>query len=138
MKLGAFGARPAGLFVFSLAALAGGCNSDDAGRLARVGRKVVAKVEALTGNADSKLTKGLQALRGEWDEAPVDGRVAARLRWDKELADAQIEVFSEGGVLKLRGTVHDLAQRRRAVELAESTAGVQQIVDILEVPAEAP
>lgn len=139
LKWGAFGLRPAGLVLgLSGAALVAGCSGDDADRLARVGRKVVARLETLTDNADGKLTKGLQALRGEWEEAPVEGRVAARLRWDRDLATLRIEVSSEGGVVTLRGTVPDLAQRRRAVELAESTTGVRQVVDALVMPAPSP
>ena len=139
LKRGAFGLGPAGLaLLLGGMALAAGCSGEDADRLARVGRKVVARLETLTGNADGKLTKGLQALRGEWDQAPVDGRVAARLRWDRALAALRLEVSSEGGVVTLRGTVQDLAQRRRAVELAESTTGVQRVVDALDLPAPSP
>jgi osmotically-inducible protein OsmY len=36
-------------------------------------------------------------------------------------------------VIELKGTVHNLGERRRAVELAESTTGVEQVKDLLEV-----
>jgi hypothetical protein len=121
-----------------MAAFLCGCNNDDADRLARVGRMAALKLEALTGISDGKLTKGLQAIRGEWDAAPPHARVSCRLRWEKELAEAQIDVTGSGGTVELRGTVHDLAQRRRAVEIAESTVGVEAVTDSLEVPAAEP
>jgi osmotically-inducible protein OsmY len=60
--------------------------------------------------------------------------VSARLSWDKSLAGVPVQVRANGGRVELHGTVPDLTQRRRAVELAESTAGVTEVVDALQVP----
>ncbi len=72
------------------------------------------------------------------DETSLDARVSIRLRWDKNLADMPIQVSSKGAVVELKGAVRDLDQRRRAVEIAESTAGVEKVVDALETPAPVP
>ena len=61
------------------------------------------------------------------------GRVSARLRWDKSLVDAKIEVSEAGTTVELKGTVGEPAQKQRALELAESTAGVEKVTDSLEV-----
>jgi osmotically-inducible protein OsmY len=109
-----------------------GCSGQDADRLARVGRTAAAKAEDLTGGARNRLTGGWQALRGSWAEATPDSRVAARLHWDKSLAGAAIQVSSPGnGQVRLQGTVADLSQRRRAVELAQATLGVEEVLDEL-------
>ena len=63
----------------------------------------------------------------------LDTRVAARLRWDKALVNHKIEVTAADGVVELKGKVGDLIQRRRAVEIAQSTAGVNEVRDSLEV-----
>ena len=57
--------------------------------------------------------------------------MAARLRWDKQLADTAIEVVPAGAGVELRGKVRNLEQRRRAVMLADSTAGVEGVKDSL-------
>jgi hypothetical protein len=112
-----------------LLALTAGCTREDSDRLARVGRKAVEKTEFLRGN----LATGLEGLRSNLDEVGLDARVAYRLRWDRSLADSPIGVYAHGRVIELKGTVHNLDERRRAVELAESTTGVEQVKDLLEV-----
>jgi hypothetical protein len=63
---------------------------------------------------------------------PLDARVRWRIRWDKALAGADIQVDSPtGGVVQLRGVVNDLTRQRRAVELAETTEGVDKVVSEL-------
>jgi osmotically-inducible protein OsmY len=115
-----------------------GCDSQDTNRLARAARCVAAKFESVTGNADDKLTAGLQAFRTDLNEMSLDTRISARLRWDKSLAGSKIQVRANGGVVELKGAVGDLAQRRRAVQLAESTVGAVQVTDLLEVPTSEP
>jgi osmotically-inducible protein OsmY len=121
-----------GWLLVGLVGMACGCDNDDASRLARVGQKAVAKAGGLGAGANQKLATGLHALQGDLDESALDARVAARLRWDKTLADTTIEVRAEGGEVQLSGKVANLAQRRRAVELAESTLGSEKVTDGLE------
>ena len=45
---------------------------------------------------------------------------------------------SNQGEVELKGKVNDLMQRRRAVELTDSTAGVEKVVDQLELPEREP
>ena len=40
-----------------------------------------------------------------------------------------------GKEIELKGKVQDLTQRRRAVELAETTAGVEKVTDLLQTEA---
>jgi osmotically-inducible protein OsmY len=126
--------KTVGWFAAGIGLLVCGCSNEDADQLARVGKITAAKVESLTGGNDKFLT-GWQAVRGDLSDLGLDARVATRLRWDKNLADAHIEVRVKDGQVELTGTVADLAQRRRAVELAESTAGAGKVVDALEVKA---
>src|SRR5262245_49776364 len=119
--------------LLGLALLGAGCSREDTERLAKVGRRVAASAESL--GADCR-----DALGGRWDglcavadHAGVEARVAARLRWDKGLAGSAIKVQASGGTVELKGTVRSLAQRRRAVDLAESTAGAEQVSDDLQV-----
>ena len=115
----------------ALACAAAGCGQD-ADCLARVGTKSAAKLGAMTGGARARLSDGWQAVRGSVGEATLNSRVAVRLRWDKELAGADVQVQSPApGVIRLRGTVANLAQRQRAVALARSTQGVEVVTDEL-------
>jgi osmotically-inducible protein OsmY len=116
-----------------LALSAGGCQAKDSDTLARIGRKTAGKVEALVGPR-GHLAGGWEVLRGSLSDGALDSRVAARLRWDRYLAEADIQAHSPApGVVRLRGTVADAAHRQRALELARSTAGVEQVLDELTV-----
>jgi hypothetical protein len=133
LKMGAIQKGRTGSIGMILLALAAGCNSDDTERLGRVGHKLAVRAESITGEADGRLNRGWQAMRGELAELALDGRVITRLRWDKNLEGAQIQVTAQDGVLELKGLVRDVNQRRRAVELAESTVGVAKVHDGLEL-----
>ena len=122
-----------GWLVAFFAVVVVGCSDQDTERLARVGQKVAGKIHGMAGGADTKLAIGLQAMRANWSDASLENRVSARLRWEKQLAEVRVEVKSAGnGVIELKGTVANLQQRRRAVELAEMTEGVERVVDALE------
>jgi hypothetical protein len=108
--------------------LAAGCSRQDTERLARVGRRMAGHAEALTGELREGLGSGWQGLGG-----PLEARVAARLRWDRGLTDTAILVEVSGNTVELKGKVRDLTQRRRAVELAQSTDGVEQVNDQLQI-----
>jgi hypothetical protein len=125
--------RSGGWVLLGLAALAAGCNRQDTERLARVGRRVVAKAEALTSDLRENLGDGWKGFCASTELAGLEARVAARLRWDKGLTDAAVTVHATGGDVELKGTVHDPTQRRRAVELAESTAGVEKVTDSMQL-----
>lgn len=112
-----------------------GCGEQDAERLSRIGRLVADRAQVLTAGAN-KLADGWQAMRGDLDDAALDARVSSRLRWDKNLAGVTVEVHAEGSIITLRGAVADVAQRRRAIELAESTAGVEKVNDQMHVPGQ--
>lgn len=110
-----------------------GCNQD-ADRLTRVCEKVAAKFEGVTEGMRDKVQHGWGAVRGSLDEASFDERVALRLHWDHDLEGAAIVVTLDGpGVVRLSGEVIDLTQRRRAVGLAQTTRGVEQVLDELRV-----
>ena len=114
--------------------LVGGCGNQDADRMVRVGRLSLGKLEGLTGETRAKLSNGWQAVRGSLSDTSLDSRVLTRLRWDKGLAGTAVQVDTPGtGVVRLQGTVADDQQRRRAVDLAESTQGVEKVVDELTV-----
>jgi osmotically-inducible protein OsmY len=108
-----------------------GC-SQDVDRLSRICRKTVEKFDGATAGLRDKLDNGWGAVRGSVSETSLDSRVALRLRWDKDMAGAEVAVSLVGpGAIELTGTVANLTQRRRAVELAQTTIGVESVVDRL-------
>ena len=108
-----------------------GCSNNDQEHLARAAGKAREKIKNAGGESGRGLTTG-------WQSVALDARVSARLRWDKILSGEKIQVQANGSVIELKGAVHDLIQRRRAVELAESTVGAEQVIDQLEVPTQEP
>lgn len=127
----AMGKRRRRWLVAFFAVVAVGCSDQDTERLARVGQKVAGKVHGMAGGADTKLAIGLQAMRANWSDASLENRVSARLRWEKLLDGASIQVHAAGNTVELKGIVSDLGQRRRAIDLAQSTTGVEKVVDVL-------
>ncbi len=118
--------------ILVLAPLLCGCDTQDTARLAKVGKLTLTKVQTLADD-QAKLFPGLQPWHYDGNQQDLGGRVEARLHWDKGLADAKIAVTVKDGKVALSGKVADLTQRRRAVELAESTVGADLVVDLLEV-----
>ena len=113
--------------VFVIALGAAGCSQQDTDGLARVGKKIVAQGASAAGPLRDRFDSGVRGL------ASVRERVQSRLQWDKQLADVSIEVHVAAGEVELRGNVKTDEQRRRAVELAEMTLGVERLVVQLQV-----
>lgn len=123
--------------ILALALTSCGC-SKDADRLAGVFRKTSAKFDGVTEGLRDKLHNGWGAVRSSLSEASLDSRVSLRLRWDSEMTGAEVQVSLTGpNAVELKGDVADLAQRRRAVELAQTTTGVENVVDNLRIETDA-
>jgi hyperosmotically inducible protein len=122
--------------LLSAAIAATGCSKHDTERLARLSQKISARMESIGDGATCTLHGGWQGFRAHQDDGGIDARVASRLRWDKELADTRLQVEAETGTVTLKGKVENLAQRQRAVALAESTTGVEKVIDELKLPEE--
>jgi len=123
--------------VLSLALTSCGCNQD-ADRLARIFHKVSARFDGVTEGLRDKLHNGWGAVRSSVSETSLDSRVSLRLRWDSDMAGSDVQVRLTGsGVVELTGVVADLTQRRRAIELAGTTFGVENVLDRLRVEADA-
>lgn len=79
------------------------------------------------------LATPLDALRRELPTQPADA-VRARIAADKRLTGLDVTVAGDGGTVRLRGVVPSADVRKVAVDLAETTAGVEQVIDELAVP----
>jgi hypothetical protein len=106
--------------------LVAGCSQQDTDAMTGIGKKLA----ALAGDLKANLGSGWQ---GVYNGMGLEARVAARLHWDKSLAEATIHVKAAGAEIELKGTVHNQDQRRRALDLAETTAGVERVTDSLEL-----
>lgn len=122
------------LVVFLLA----GCNRQDTECLARIGKRVLERSQSATTEFGERVHGGLRELRGE---AEVKDHVVERLRWDKGLVDLKLDVEVKERKATLRGAVNNPDQKRRAVELVQTTVGIEEVVDevtLAEAPATAP
>ncbi len=109
---------------------AAGCSRQDSECLARITRKVAARVGDVTGEVKDTLGTGWQNVYGELG---LEARVSARLRWDKSLAEAAIEVTAQGNDIELNGTIKDPVQRQRALDLTATTTGVEKVTEHLQL-----
>jgi osmotically-inducible protein OsmY len=90
------------------------------------------------GEAIEQVSSGVQQAWQQVKEAGnrmgVEARVYARLRWDKAIHSATIDIeVPKAGTVVLKGSVADAAAKKKAVELANDTIGVEQVVDQLAV-----
>ena len=115
------------LRLLPLLVLLAGCVKQDAEILARVGRKFADKAQAATADLREKIP-----FRS--NNAPSD-LVRQRIDSDKSLQSAKIQVVAAGTDVELQGTVN-ADEKRRAVELAESTRGINKVVDSLQLAVE--
>jgi osmotically-inducible protein OsmY len=126
------GYREAGWLALVL--LAAGCSREDTDRLGRVGRLTAAKLDAAAGGARGRLLSGWQAVRGSLGDTTPESRVWLRLSWDKMLAGSHVRVTAAApGVVRLEGSVVTFDQQSRAVGLAHTTEGVEEVIDALSV-----
>jgi osmotically-inducible protein OsmY len=123
----------------AVAALAAsGCGSD-AEILARVGRKVMSKLEAAGRETAGQLTPRWEMDRAAETEPALDARVAHRLAWDQALAGTAIEVrLVDEKTVELTGQAMNMNQRQRAADLAQTTTGVEKVIDSLTLPEAKP
>jgi hyperosmotically inducible protein len=134
--MGDRGKRSRGRWLAYLVLLLAGCDGQDADRLAKIGAKVVDRLQARTTGGSGRWSDSLQSIRGGLGEFALDAKVSARLRWDKDLDGTSIQVAATGnGVVKLTGTVPSLELRQHAIHLARTTIGVSNVVDELQVPS---
>ncbi len=105
------------------------CNRQDTDGLGRIGRKVLDRTQVAVSPLREKFDHTLKGIGA----TSVKDRVQQRLQWDKALAETSIAVTVSDNVVQLKGNLKNAEQRRRALELAESTVGVDRVTDELQV-----
>jgi len=113
------------LLVLSIA----GCSQQDTDGLRRIGRKALDRTMAAASPLREKFDHTLKGI----GTAGVKERVQQRLQWDKGLAETSIVATATDNVVHLKGSLKNADQRRRAIELAESTTGVERVTDEMQV-----
>jgi len=100
------------------------------------GERLGAQLDRGIDRLSEEFKEGWDSLRKAVDKMGVQGRVYSRLRWDKALAQSAIDVdVEDDSSVVLRGRVDTVETRNRAVQLAEDTVGVEQVLDQLTVQA---
>ena len=115
------------------ALLHAGCNRQDTESLSRVGRKIADHARKSTGDVGTRLDLTWLGAR---KEPGLQEKVQERLRWENTLTEVKFEVAVRQGEVELKGKVASPLQRQRAIELVETLAGVERVVDAIEVGEE--
>jgi hyperosmotically inducible protein len=66
-------------------------------------------------------------------DSVITGKVKAGMAVDQTVKAARIEVSTSGGVVTLTGNLETQVEKDRALEIARSTGGVEDVVDMLSV-----
>jgi osmotically-inducible protein OsmY len=112
------------------ALLSVGCVRQDTEILARVGRKLADRAQSSTAGLRDKLPFRMTTASAE---SSLANRVQQRFATDKLLAATTIDIVARGDEIELTGTVDREEQKRRAVDLAETTQGAEKVVDSVQV-----
>jgi hypothetical protein len=102
------------------------------------------RIEEGAGRLAEEVREAWAKARRQVDELGVQGRVYGRLRWDKALADDPINVEVEKkstddeSTVILTGRVPDESARKKALELAQDTVGVREVIDRLQIAPRPP
>ena len=120
------------LFLVIVGGALGFSKSSDAEVLTRVGKTGAAKVTGAMPPA-AQLAGPLAATK-TGALLPIEDRVRLRFQTDKALEGANITVIAEGSEVRLRGEVGNALVRARAVELAQTTSGVEKVTNELVEP----
>ena len=107
----------------ALLLLAVGCNRQDTDCLSRIGRKLAAHAKAGSGEVGAKIDLSWAGKR----EPSLQDKIHDRLRFENTLTDVAFEVHVNGKEIDLKGSVKTALQRQRAIELAETVAGVEKV-----------
>ena len=110
-----------------------GCARQDTEILTRVGRKLAGKAQTSTAGLREKVPFRLTTTTAEPALADL---VKQRLASDKLLAATSLEVQATGTDVELKGVVDRDDHKRRALDLAESTQGVERVVDSIQIRPE--
>ena len=120
----------ASAIVLAFVMMSAGCNRQDTECLSRIGRKVAVHTKRNTGDIGSKLDV---SWAGAKREPTLQEKVQDRLRWENTLTDVTFDVSVKDKQVELKGTVKTAQQRQRALELAETLAGVDKVTDAITV-----
>ena len=120
------------LFVVIVGGALGFSKKSDADVLTRVGNTGARKVMVAMPQAN-RLAGPLAATK-TGSLLAIEDRVRLRFQTDKALEGANITVIAEGPEVRLRGEVGNALVRARAVELAQTTAGVEKVTNELVEP----
>jgi len=112
------------------ALLSAGCVRQDTEILSKVGRKLAERAQSSTAGLRDKLPFRIATAGAELSLAD---RVQQRFATDKLLAATTIDVVTRGAEIELKGAVDREEQKRRAVDLAETTQGAEKVVDSVQV-----
>lgn len=100
------------------------------------GERLGAQLDRGIDRLSEEFKEGWDSLRKAVDKMGVQGRVYSRLRWDKAFVNSAIDVdVKDDSSVVLRGRVDTVEARKRAVQLANDTVGVEQVLDELTVQA---
>ena len=114
------------------------------GQAQETGKRVGEKLDQAGRNLRGGLNKAGQEAKDRFASAKtsvqnmgVESRVYGRIHWDKALNDATIELStSQNGVITLNGSVANAKAKARALELAQETVGVTEVIDQLGIRPE--
>src|SRR5215472_4735365 len=98
------------------------------------GQSVGQKIGEAIDQVSSGVQQAWQQVKEAGNRMGVQARVYARLRWDKAIHSSTIDIdVPKAGTVVLKGSVADAAAKKKAVELANDTVGVEQVIDQLAI-----
>jgi len=90
-------------------------------------RTLSEKAREGTAKAGETAREGARELGGTLSDATITARVKAALLAEQAVDGSRVRVETHGGVVTLSGSLSDLKEVERAIEIAQSTEGVKSV-----------
>lgn len=116
--------------LLGFALIATGCNRHDAEVLSRIGKRVATHARNGVGEVGSKVDLSWAGAR---KEPSLQEKAQDRLRYENTLTEFHLEVIGKEKEIELKGVVATPSQKQRAIELTETIAGVERVIDSIQV-----
>jgi len=96
--------------------------------------KIAEKTSVAATKIGEKTAVAATKVERRVNETTLSAKIKAKLALDDDIKARAIDVTTHGTTVTLSGTVASKAERARAVDVARQTAGVDRVVDELQIP----
>ncbi len=110
-----------------------GCDEKELQKIRKVGDKALDKAGQLALDAWNKMQRPGIEPTATTESYSLVQKIQFRIQWDQQLTEVPIQISVEHNQVKLNGEVPSEELKKRALDLVQSTKGVEKVIDLLTI-----